>query len=295
MKDVLADLKTLQARCIIDKGALLAAASNAYLKKRNSANQQLCIMNTIFSMNDKLALITGGGTGLGLGIARAFVASGGNVVITGRRREPLEQACGELGERARFVVNDIADLSSVPDLVRCVEEEFGAIETLVNNAGINLKKHALDTTDEEFQRIQQTNLNSVFALTREVGKRMVERKRGSIIMITSMAAMFGLSNVAAYAASKSAVLGMTRVLASDLSPYGVRVNSIAPGFIDSPMLRAALDADPTRKQKVLSRTPMGTFGSAEDIGWAAVFLASEAAKFVTGVNLPVDGGNSIGF
>lgn len=251
--------------------------------------------NAIFSLDGKLALITGGGTGLGLGIAKAFVASGGSVVITGRRREPLEHACTELGNRAHFVVNDIADLSSIPDLVRCVEQEYGAIETLVNNAGVNLKKHALDISDEEFQRVQQTNLHAVFALTREVGKHMVERKRGSIIMITSMAAIFGLSNVAAYAASKSAVLGMTRVLASDLSPYGVRVNAIAPGFIDSPMLRAALDADPARKQKVLSRTPMGTFGNPEDIGWAAVYLASEAAKFVTGVNLPVDGGNSIGF
>ncbi|MDQ3290021.1 MAG: SDR family oxidoreductase [Bacteroidota bacterium] len=248
-----------------------------------------------FDLSGKLALITGGGTGLGLGIAGAFIQAGARVVITGRREEVLQSACQQLGPMAGYQVSDVADLTSIPDLVQAVHQQSGPIDILVNNAGINLKKHTLEVTDAEFQAIIQTNLVGLFALTREVAKGMIERRTGSIIMITSMAAMYGLPLVTAYSASKSAVLGMTRVLASDLSPHGVRVNAIAPGFIESPMLLKALDTDPERKQKVLGRTPLGGFGQPSDIGNAAVYLASEAARFITGINLPVDGGNSIGF
>lgn len=248
-----------------------------------------------FDLSGKLALITGGGTGLGLGIAEAFIQAGARVVITGRREEVLQQACKQLGPQASCEVNDVADLESIPGLVQTVEQKYGPIEILVNNAGINLKKHTFEVTDAEFQAIIQTNLMGLFALTREVAKGMAERKSGSVIMITSMAALYGLPLVSAYSASKSAVLGMTRVLASDLSPRGIRVNAIAPGFIQSPMLLKALETDPERKQKVLGRTPLGGFGQPSDIGLAAVFLASDAARFITGINLPVDGGNSIGF
>ena len=248
-----------------------------------------------FALTGKRALITGGGTGLGLGIAHAFVQAGARVVLTGRREDVLQQACAELGEAAAYRVNDIGELAALPGLVAGIETSFGPLDILVNNAGINLKRPALEVTDEDVQRILHTNVTGLFALTREVARGMVARQAGSIIMITSMAALYGLSQVAPYSASKSAVLGMSRVLASDLSPHGVRVNCIAPGFIDSPMLRKALDADTARQQKVLGRTPMGRYGQAEDIGHAAVYLASDAARFVTGVNLPVDGGNSIGF
>lgn len=252
-------------------------------------------MNDLFSLEGKVALVTGGGTGLGFAIAQTFTAAGATVVITGRRENVLREAVGKLGDSARYIVNDIRELKTLPELVSKIEDEIGPIEILVNNAGVNLKKIATEITDEEFSNIIQTNLNGLFSLTREVGKKMVARKHGSIIMITSMAAMYGLSQVAAYSASKSGVLGMTRVLASDLSPEGVRVNAIAPGFIESPMLLKALDADPERKNKVLGRTPMKDFGHPEDIAYAALYLASDAARFVTGINLPVDGGNSIGF
>ena len=248
-----------------------------------------------FDLTGRRALITGGGTGLGRAIAVAMARAGARVIVTGRREEPLLETVTAIGDSAGLRVNDIADLASLPALVQEIEATEGAVDILVNNAGINLKKDALELSDEEFERIIRTNLTGLFALTREVGKGMVARGRGAVIMITSMAAMYGLSQVAAYAASKSAVLGMTRTLASDLSPRGVRVNAIAPGFIQSPMLEKALNSDPRRKAKVLGRTPLGTFGRAEDIGMAAVFLASDAARFITGINLPVDGGNSIGF
>lgn len=250
--------------------------------------------NNPFDLTGKYALITGGGTGLGLGMAKAFIEAGAHVIITGRREDKLREACATLGDHASYMVNDVADLASIPGLVQEVEAK-SAIDILVNNAGINLKKHTLEVTDEEFARIIQTNLAGVFSLTREVARNMVARKSGCIIMITSMAAMYGLSLVSPYAASKSAILGMTRVLASDLSPHGVRVNAIAPGYIESPMHHKALDADPERKKKIMGRTPMGTLGQPEDIGHAAVYLASSAAKYVTGINLPVDGGNSGGF
>lgn len=248
-----------------------------------------------FDLSGKIALVTGGGTGLGLGMAKAFVDSGARVVITGRREQVLKEACEKIGNNCIYRSNDIRDLKSLPELVLDIEGNIGPIDILVNNAGINLKKNALDVTNDEFQDIIQTNLVGLFALTREVARKMVERKKGSIIMITSMAAMYGLSQVSAYAASKSALLGLTRVLASDLSSSNVRVNAIAPGFIESPMLLKALDADPSRKRRILERTPMNQFGTPEDIAAAAVYLASDASRFVTGVNLPVDGGNSIGF
>jgi NAD(P)-dependent dehydrogenase (short-subunit alcohol dehydrogenase family) len=252
-------------------------------------------MRNMFSLEGKRALVTGGGTGIGFGICKAFIEAGAQVMITGRREDVLKTAVAALGSQAAYAVGDVADLPSLPGLVKGIEEGWGPIHILVNNAGINMKKTALEVSDEEFQRIIQTNLNGLFAMTREVGRHMQQRGSGSIINITSMAAMYGLPLVAGYASSKTAVLGLTRTLASDLAPVGIRVNAIAPGFIESEMTKKALDADPVRKGKALGRTPMGKMGLPEDIGWAAVYLASEAAKFVTGVNLPVDGGNSIGF
>ncbi|MCU0429023.1 MAG: glucose 1-dehydrogenase [Cytophagaceae bacterium] len=248
-----------------------------------------------FSLQGKVALITGGGTGLGFGMARCMKEAGATVVITGRREEVLQQACQELGEGVYYRSIDLNQTELLPALVDSIENEWGSIDILVNNAGINNKKSSLEMSDAEFDAIMNTNVRSVFALTREVARGMVQRQRGSIIMISSMSALYGLANVAAYGASKSAIAGMTRVLASEYSPKGVRINSIAPGFIDTPMLRKAIDGDPDRKNKILGRTPMNCFGTPDDIGYAAVYLASDEARFITGTMLVVDGGNSIGF
>jgi gluconate 5-dehydrogenase len=252
-------------------------------------------MDSIFSLVGRRAVITGGGTGIGRGIAKAMTAAGASVILIGRRAEVLEQAVAAVGPLAQYVTGDVSDLPTLPSLVETIERQSGPVDILVNNAGINMKKLALEVTDEEFQRIIQTNLNGVFAMCREFGKKMRERGGGSIINITSMAAIYGLPLVAGYASSKTAVLGLTRTLASDLAQFNIRVNAIAPGFIESEMTKKALDADPERKFRAIDRTPMGRMGQPEDIGYAAVYLASDAAKFVTGVNLPVDGGNSIGF
>ena len=248
-----------------------------------------------FSIKGKIAMITGGGTGIGFAIAKSMIQAGASVVITGRREKLLEEACEKLGQKSSFTINDITDLSSLPKLVEKIESEIGTIDILVNNAGINNLKPALDVSDEDFKKILDTNLHGLFALTREVAKYMVDRKQGSIIMITSMTAIYGLTDVAPYAASKSAVLGLTRSLASDLSPFGIRVNAIAPGFIETPMHVEALKRFPEKGEKILDRTPIRRFGLPEDIGNTAVFLASEASSYITGAQIPVDGGNSIGF
>lgn len=248
-----------------------------------------------FSLEGKLALITGGGAGIGFDIARCMISSGAKVAITGRNEDKLKEAVSALGSGASYFVNDVTRLDTLEALVNEIENDLGAIDILVNNAGINLKKPALEVTDEEFQNIVQTNLNAVFSLTRTVARRMVERQSGSVIMISSMAAYYGIDRVVAYASSKSGIEGMVRALASDLSKYNVRINAIAPGFIETNMMKTAMGSDPDRMNKALGRTPMGKFGQTADIGWAAVFLASEAAGFITGASLPVDGGNSIGF
>ena len=158
-----------------------------------------------------------------------------------------------------------------------------------------MKKEFTEVTDEEFQKIMQTNVAAVFSLSREVVKCMLERGGGAIINISSMASQYGIPKVIAYTASKAAIEGMTRAMAVELSPKGIRVNCVAPGFIATDMSAKALNNDPERKQKALSRTPMGELGHPSDVGDAVLFLASDAARYITGVVLPVDGGNSIGF
>ncbi|RYY56962.1 MAG: SDR family oxidoreductase [Chitinophagaceae bacterium] len=243
----------------------------------------------------KIAIVTGGGSGIGLGIARKFTENGIDTIIAGRTVSKLEAAKELLGDRCHVMPCDISDLKSIPDFVEQVYRGFGRIDILVNNAGINVKKEFTEVTDEDFQLVMQTNLNAVFAMSREVVKKMLPNKSGSIINISSMAAQYGIPKVIAYSASKTALDGMTRAMAVELSPKGIRVNSIAPGFIYSEMTAKALDSEPERKAKALGRTPMGIMGQPADIGEAALFLATDASSFITGVVLPVDGGNSIGF
>jgi gluconate 5-dehydrogenase len=229
-------------------------------------------MEHIFDLSGKVALVTGGGTGIGFGIANQFVKLGAKVVITGRSREILQTAKNSLGRNCFFYVNDVTQK----------EKHVALIEDI-------------ETTDREFEAVMDTNLTSVFALTREVLKYMIPRKKGSIISISSMSALYGLPQVAAYSSSKTALLGLTRSLATDYSHTGVRFNAIAPGFIETKMVREVMNRDPEREKRILARTPSQRFGAPSDIGKAAAFLASDASDYITGVCLPVDGGNSIGF
>lgn len=248
-----------------------------------------------FSLAGQTALITGGGTGLGRGVAGCLAAAGARVVLVGRRGAELEAAAAAIGPPAHALVGDVTALASLPALVDRAEAAAGPVSVLVNNAGNHLKKLAVDTTDAEFAAVMATHVHGAFALTREVGRRMIARGSGSILFTASMAAFIGIPSIVAYTAAKSAGVGLVRALATEWGPHGVRVNAIAPGWIASPMLEKALANDAPRRAKILGRIPLGGFGTAEQIGLAAVYLASPAASYVTGVVLPVDGGAAESF
>jgi NAD(P)-dependent dehydrogenase (short-subunit alcohol dehydrogenase family) len=247
------------------------------------------------NLKNKTAIITGGASGLGLATTKKFVENQIKTIIIGRNAETLAEVSTSLGELCSYKVFDLSNLKDIPNLVDELEKEYGPIDILVNNAGVNQKKSFTEVTDDEFQQVILTNLTSAFVLSREVAKSMLKKKKGCIINISSMAAQYGIPYVIAYTAAKAGIEGMTKAMAVELSPDGIRVNCVAPGFIATNMSAKALDNDPERKQKVLSRTPMGKLGLPEDIAEAIYYLSSEAAKYITGVILPVDGGNSIGF
>src|SRR5664279_3295264 len=244
---------------------------------------------------NKIAIVTGGGSGIGYAITEKFVSNGIRTLIIGRDEQKLKKAKETLGKLCIPICFDLNDLKSIPGLVKQILEKQGRIDILVNNAGINLKKEFTKVSDEEFNRIIQTNVSAVFAISREVVKQMTKQGSGHIINISSMASQYGLPKVIAYTASKSAIEGMTRAMAVELSPKGILVNCIAPGFIATDMSGKAFDGDAERFRKVLSRTPLGKLGSPADVAEAAYFLCSDKAGYLTGVILPVDGGNSIGF
>ena len=200
-----------------------------------------------FRLDGKKAVITGGGSGLGMAIAKTYTEAGADVVIIGRNEEKLIAAQKEIGGNCTYKAFDVTKLQEIPALV----EEIGAVDILVNCAGIHLKKWALEVTDEEFAKVLDVHVMSVFALCREFGKLMAERGSGSIVLISSMTAIMGMKQVVAYTVAKSAILGLQRSLVADLSTSGIRVNTIAPGWIDTPMLHKAIDNDAPRKAKIL--------------------------------------------
>lgn len=243
----------------------------------------------------KIAIITGGASGIGFAIAKKFVQNNITSILIGRDATKLKLACETLGKLSDFIACDLTELDDLPLIVQKINKKHGRIDILVNNAGMHLKKPISEVTNAEFQKVILTNQTAMFSLTREVAGIMQIQGSGVVLNISSMASHYGLPNVIAYTASKSAIEGMTRAMAVELAQYGIRINCIAPGFIKTNMSSLALDKDPERKKKVLSRTPLGRLGKPEEIADAALFLVSPSASYITGVVLPVDGGNCIGF
>jgi gluconate 5-dehydrogenase len=199
----------------------------------------------------------------------------------------------KLGPKASYIQFDISDHKNIPSFVKQIEEQHGAIDILVNNAGKHLKKLAQDTTDEEFLQVVNVNLLSVFALTRCCADYMLKRKSGCILMISSMTALFGVDRVVAYGTSKTALTGLINNLVTEYSKNNVRVNAIAPGWIESDIFFKAINGDEKRRRQIENRIAMEHFGQPQDVAHAAVYLCSEAARYVTGVVLPVDGGAAV--
>lgn len=246
------------------------------------------------SLAGKTAFITGGATGIGFAIAQEMYDAGANIVIVGRREEALREAAAKLGERCEWYVFDVTKTEEHDSFIQKIEEKT-PIDILVNNAGINNKKDYFDFSAEEFDTIMATQAKAPFMLSQAVAKHMKERKKGCIIFISSLASILGMHDIQAYTVCKSGVKGLARSLARDLGPYGIRVNSLNPGFVYTDMLRVTNLKTPERLKEIEDRTPLRGFTQAKDLGMAAAFLASDAARFITGIDLVVDGGISSSF
>ena len=246
------------------------------------------------SLRGKTALITGGATGIGFAIAEQMYDAGANIVIAGRREGKLKEAAAKLGDRCSWYVFDVTETDKHEAFIQKLEEK-APIDILVNNAGINIKKDYFDFTAEEFDTIIATQAKAPFMLYQAVAKHMKERKSGCIIFISSLASILGMHQIQAYTVCKSGMRGLARSLARDLGPYGIRVNSLNPGFVYTDMLKNTNLKTPERLKEIEYRTPLRGFTQEKDLGMAAAFLASDAARFITGIDLVVDGGISSSF
>lgn len=243
-------------------------------------------------LTGKTALVLGGTSGIGWEIAKGLAIAGADVVATGRRTDMVRSAAREIraiGRRSLEVPCDITDESTVKRLLEAACKEFGAVQILVNAAGKTKRTPTLEVSDEEWNDILETNLNGIFRACRVVGRHMLEQRYGRIINIASLSSFVALYEVAAYSASKSGLASLTKSLAIEWAQHGVCVNAIAPGVFRTDLNTNLLDAT-GRGKEFLVRTPMKRFGKVEELAGAAVFLASDAASFVTGHVLVVDGG-----
>jgi glucose 1-dehydrogenase len=241
-------------------------------------------------LKDMVAIVTGATRGLGLAMARAFVAEGAQVVLTGRSSEVGERLAREIGPAAAFIACDLADLDQVTAFVAQVDERFGRVDVLVNNAGEAYRANLLELPMAELDRILTINLRAPLLLTQLVGRIMVrERAGGSIINITSTQQVVSGPGAASYNISKAALGALTRITAVDLGRYGIRANTIGPGTFDTELMRAGTQA--TGVLEELKRTALlGRFGEVEELAAVAVFFASRESSYVTGQQLFVEGG-----
>ena len=247
-------------------------------------------MLDLFNLAGRTALVTGANTGLGQGIAVALAAAGADIVVAGR--SPAEDTAAQVRALGRRFLDVRADLSStapVRDVVDAAVALNGRLDIVVNNAGIIRRADSLDVEEADWDAVIDTNLKSVFFLAQAAARHMAAHGGGKIVNIASLLSFQGGIRVPAYAASKSAVAGLTRALANEWAAQGINVNAIAPGYFDTNNT-AALRADPVREPAILARIPAGRWGQPGDLAGAAVFLASRASDYVHGIVLPVDGG-----
>ena len=245
-----------------------------------------------FKLDGRRALITGSSAGIGLALAEGLAAAGAAVVINGRSPDTVAAAAAPLRAAGHSVVEmpfDVTDAAAVEDAVARIEADAGPIDTLINNAGIQRRETLEQFKDETWRELMSTNLDSVFYVARSVVRRMKPRGKGSIINICSVQSELGRPTIAPYTASKGAVKMLTKGMAIDWGQYGIRVNGLGPGYFATE-LNKALVADEKFSAWLTDRTPLGRWGAVEELVGAAVFLASDAASFVTGHVLYVDGG-----
>jgi NAD(P)-dependent dehydrogenase (short-subunit alcohol dehydrogenase family) len=243
-------------------------------------------------LNGKVAVIIGGSSGIGHTLARGLAEAGADVVPSARRIEQVKTAADEIESRGRKslrVTCDVTDRGSLEQLLKATVEAFGKVDILINSAGFNQRNPTLKLSEADWNRLLDTNLTGILRTCQIFGSHMIERGYGRIINIASMGSFLALYEVAAYCASKAGVASLTKSLAIEWARHGVCVNAIAPGYFRTPLSEKLVTGTP-RGQEILLRTPMKRYGELEELVGAAIFLASDAASFVTGTLLVVDGG-----
>ena len=250
----------------------------------------------LFDLTGKVAIVTGGNGGIGLGMARGLAEAGADIAIVGRNEAKSNAAVAELkqqGSKAISIVVDVTDKAAVADMVELVVRELGRVDILVNNAGINIRKPPQALSLEEWDRVIGTNLTSAFLCSQAVYPAMKAAGGGKIINIGSMMSIFGASFAPAYAASKGGIVQFTRSCACAWAADNIQANAILPGWIDTDLTKRARAEIDGLHDRVLARTPAARWGASNDFAGIAVFLSSAASDFVTGTAIPVDGGYSI--
>lgn len=246
----------------------------------------------LFDLTGKLAIVTGASKGLGKAMSVGLAKAGADLVLCARNLEDLNVVAREIeqvGRRALPVQTDVLQSESVQSMVDRVVGEFGRIDVLVNNAGVNVRKPVVKFEEQEWDLVVNTNLKGYFLVARAVGNQMIDQKKGKIINIASILGTVGLPNQVAYASSKGGIIQMTKVMAIEWAPFNITVNAIGPTYFETPLV-AQLRNDPERYQFIVDRTPMKRWGQPEELEGIVIFLASKASDFVTGQTIFIDGG-----
>ncbi len=246
----------------------------------------------LFDLTGRVAIVTGGNGGIGLGMARGLAAAGARIVIAARNPAKSEKALAELGRETCFIPFDAADESSCRALVATTLDRLGRLDILVNNAGRSIRKPPAEYTAAEWHAVLDTNLTGAFICSQAAYPAMKQAGGGKIINIGSMFSLFGAAYAAPYSVSKGGLLQLTKSLAAAWAPDNIQVNAVLPGWIDTDLTRDARQQVAGLHERVLARTPAGRWGKPEDLAGVAVFLASAASDFITGAAIPVDGGFS---